>query len=61
MRTPAHGKDRKRGGKSFKMTKRIGLTTYKVTVHFSQTSKETIADKLIRLIEHDAQRDDEGA
>jgi hypothetical protein len=32
-------------------TKRIGSTTYTVSVHFSQTSKETAEDKLLRLIE----------
>ncbi len=36
------------------MTKKIGRTTYKVTVHFSQTSTETIADKIKRLIQNDA-------
>ena len=36
------------------ITKRIGSTTYKVSVHFSKTSRETMDDKLIRLIERDA-------
>lgn len=36
------------------ITKRIGPTTYKVSVHFSNSSKETIDDKLLRLIERDA-------
>lgn len=36
------------------LTKRIGSTTYKVSVHFSQTSKETMGDKIIRMIEKDA-------
>ena len=36
------------------LTKRIGFTTYKVSVHFSQTSKETMGDKIIRMIEKDA-------
>ena len=31
-------------------TKRIGSTTYKVSVHFSKTSKETMNDKILRLI-----------
>jgi len=31
--------------------KRIGSTVYRVTVHFSQKSKDTIEDKLIRLME----------
>ena len=32
------------------MRKRIGSTDYVVTVYFSKTSKETIEDKLRRLI-----------
>ena len=36
-----------------KLTKRIGSTTYTVSVHFSQTSKETVEDKLLRLMERD--------
>lgn len=31
--------------------KRIGSTAYRVTVHFSQTSKETVEDRVIRLME----------
>lgn len=34
-------------------SKTIGGTTYKVTVHFSQTSKETITDKITRMIQND--------
>ena len=37
------------------LTKRIGSTTYKVSVHFSTTSKETIDDKIIRLIARETQ------
>ena len=36
------------------ITKRIGSTTYKVSVHFSRTSRESMSDKLVRLIERDA-------
>ena len=43
-----------RTDKPLRITKRIGSTTYKVSVHFSKTSKETMDDKLIRLIERDA-------
>jgi hypothetical protein len=56
MQTPKHGK---RGKKRFHMTKRIGSTTYKVTIHFSQTSRETLDDKLIRLIGNEAQKGNE--
>ena len=38
------------------LTKRISSTTYKVKVHFSKTSKETIDDKVIRLIRMDTQK-----
>ena len=34
-------------------TKRIGSTTYKVSVHFSRTSKETMNDKILRLIKRE--------
>ena len=33
--------------------KRIGNTTYKVNIHFSTTSKETMSDKIMRLIQND--------
>ena len=37
--------------KPLHLTKRIGSTTYKVSVHFSRTSRETIDDKLTILYE----------
>ena len=37
------------------ITRRIGRTTYNVAVHFSQTSRETINDKILRLIKNDVQ------
>ena len=39
-----------------KFTKRIGSTTYTVSVYFSQTSKETAEDKLLRLIENEVRK-----
>lgn len=36
------------------LTRRIGSTTYKVKVHFSDTGTETISDKIVRLIENEA-------
>jgi len=39
-----------------KFSTRIGSTTYTVTVHHSQTSKETIEDKLMRLIESEVRK-----
>jgi len=35
------------------MTRKLGNKTYDVYVHFSQTSKETLTDKIIRLIQND--------
>ena len=35
--------------------KRVGSTVYVVTVHFSQTSKETAEDKLLRLIKREVE------
>ncbi len=32
------------------MVKKIGKTTYKVRVHFSQTSTETMSDKIKRML-----------
>lgn len=53
MGTPTPDTAAKRGDKPLRMTKRIGSTTYKVNVHFSRTSKETMGDKILRLIEND--------
>jgi hypothetical protein len=38
------------------LLKRIGSTTYMVNVHFSETSKETLEDKILRLIEREVTR-----
>ena len=35
-------------------TKRIGGTTYNVFIHFSQTSRESLNDKIVRLIKSEA-------
>lgn len=35
-------------------TKRIGSTNYRVSVHFSKTSRETMNDKIMRLIKNEA-------
>jgi hypothetical protein len=37
------------------LQKRIGSTTFVVSVRFSQTSDETIEDKILRFIEREAQ------
>lgn len=36
------------------LLKRIGSTTYVVSIYFSKTNTETMDDKLIRLIEKEA-------
>ena len=36
-----------------KLLRRIGSTTVEVTVHFSNKSKETLEDKLLRMIERE--------
>ena len=36
------------------ITRRIGNTTFDIHVHFSETSKETFTDKVLRLIKNDA-------
>ena len=35
------------------LVRKIGNTTYMVGIHFSQTSKETMDDKVLRLIKND--------
>ena len=35
------------------LVKRIGNTTFDIYVHFSETSKETFTDKVLRLIQND--------
>jgi len=39
------------------LLKRIGSTTYVVSVYFSKTSKETMEDKIFRLIEREVKKD----
>ena len=36
------------------LVKRIGNTTFDIHIHFSETSRETFTDKVVRLIEHDS-------
>jgi hypothetical protein len=36
-----------------KMITKVGNTTYEVNIHFSKTSKETLADKIMRLIRNE--------
>ena len=43
--------------KPITMLKRIGITTYQIAVHFSNTSRETISDKVARMIKNDVERE----
>ena len=38
------------------MVKKIGKTTYKVHVHFSNTSTETLSDKIKRMLKNEIQQ-----
>lgn len=39
------------------ITTKIGSTTYVVGLHFSKTSKETLQDKIKRMVLEDAKRE----
>ena len=55
MQKQKSGKADNRKNKPLQLTKRIGQTTYKVNVHFSETSKATMSDKILRLIESEGE------
>ena len=38
------------------LVKKIGWTTYIVRVHFSKTSKETMSDKIKRMLKNEIQQ-----
>ena len=38
------------------LVKKIGKTTYKVRVHFSDTSTETMSDKIKRMLKNEIQK-----
>ncbi len=38
------------------LVKKIGQTTYIVRVHFSRTSKETMSDKIKRMLKNEIQQ-----
>lgn len=37
------------------LVKNIGGTTFDIHIHFSETSKETFTDKVLRLIQNDTE------
>jgi len=47
--------------KPIMIIKRIGSTTYRLTVHFSRTSQETFSDKIARIIQRDVESGVAGA
>ena len=40
----------------FKMRRTIRSTAYEVDVYFSQTSRETLTDKILRMIRNEVQK-----
>jgi len=48
--TTKRAQEKRRG-----FTKKIGNTTYDVSFHYSRQSRESMNDKMIRLIENDMQ------
>ena len=36
------------------MYRRIGSTTYKVRIHFSETAEDTLHDKILHLVQNEA-------
>ena len=48
--TTKRAQEKKKG-----FTKKIGNTTYDVSFHYSRQSRESMNDKIIRLIENDMQ------
>ena len=51
--TPQDGAERTAAQTTPTMRKTIGGTTYIVTAHFSKTSRETMSDKICRMIKQD--------
>ena len=41
------------GDKRPALVEKIGKTTYKVTIHFSTTSRETMSDKIKRMLRNE--------
>ena len=44
------------GGELPTLVKKIGKTTYRVTIHFSATSRETMSDKIKRMLRNEVSR-----
>jgi hypothetical protein len=53
VKSAARNASRKSERELVKLLRRIGSTTVEITVHFSNTSKETMEDKLLRIMERE--------
>ena len=42
------------------ITRRIGSTTYKLKVHFSENATETMEEKILRMVKNEAFTNDDG-
>jgi hypothetical protein len=51
-----NGGQEQHDNKPFTMRRVIRSTAYEVAVHFSKTSKETLTDKILRLIRNEARQ-----
>lgn len=52
MQTVTTSKEQPQDKRTFR--RRIGSTTYRVGVHFSRTSRETMDEKIIRIIRNES-------
>ena len=50
---PKHDKGEIQSNNTY-LTRRIGSTTYKIKVHFDDTSREAMEDKILRLIREES-------
>jgi len=53
--------DTTRVPEQFVLQRRVGSTLYRVRAHFSETSKETLDDKILRLLKNDLNQTDNHA
>jgi hypothetical protein len=56
MQTITEPKPERQPRETGTFTKRTGSTNYRVSVHFSKTSRETMSDKILRLVKNEAAR-----
>jgi hypothetical protein len=56
----AEARDSETLAEPFKIRKRIGYTVYEVEARFNPRSRETLDDKILRLVRGEARKDDNG-